>query len=144
MSMKNLPGRAPDVVRELADAVGGKIDFVSDPLPDGSGFATMSLPLPKDHWIYAATPDGFTPPPPMPFRIGVGAAPALNRTREMWADGIRAACRYAVQASTMRGKEMDFDPDAMVQNMVVGMLGYWTPDGLSSDAWANPKEPGKL
>jgi len=138
-----LPNKAPKIINDLAAAVGGKVDFVSDPLPDGSGFATMSLPLPKDHWIYA-TAEGYTPPPPMPFRIGTEGAPVLNRTREMWAEGIRAACRYAVQASTMRGQEMDFDPDAMVQNMVVGMLGYWTPDGLSMDAWVNPKYPGKL
>lgn len=23
------------------------------------------------------------------------------------------------------------DPDAVLQNLVVGFLGYWTPDGLS-------------
>lgn len=139
-----LPNKAPDFINELAAAVGGKVEEVGGPLPDGSGFAVMSMPLRKDHWIYQTTEDGFTPPPPMPFRIGAADAPVLNRTRAQWAEGIRAACRYAVQASTMRGQEMDFDPDAMVQNMVVGMLGYWTPDGLSSDSWANPKEPGKL
>ena len=40
----------------------------------------------------------------------------------------------------MNGKEMDFDPGALLQNLVVGMLGYWTENGLSSDEWANPKE----
>ena len=31
----------------------------------------------------------------------------------------------------MSGLDDDFDPDALVQNMVVGMLGYWTYDGFS-------------
>jgi hypothetical protein len=88
-------------------------------LPDGSGFFTASFPLPRDHWLYA---EGYNTPP-APWRIGVG-----NERTEV-AEGIRAACRYAVRASTMNGKEMDFDPDAMVQNMVVGLLGYWTKDG---------------
>lgn len=35
------------------------------------------------------------------------------------------------------------DPDALLQNLVVGFLGYWTNDGLSSDEWANPKAVAK-
>lgn len=35
-------------------------------LPDGSGFATMSIPFPKDHWL---TKDGENIPP-MPFKMG--------------------------------------------------------------------------
>ncbi len=99
----------------------------SGALPDGSGFFTASMPLPKDHWL---TAEGFNEPP-MPFRIGQADAPVLGRDRTMWKECITAAARYAVRASTMNGKEEDFDPDAMVQNMVVGMIGYFTPDGLS-------------
>ncbi len=88
-------------------------------LPDGSGFFIASFPLPKDHWLFAEGENV----PPAPMRIGVGEA----RTR--LAMDIRAAARHAVRASTMNGKEMDFDPDAMVQNMIVGLLGYWTEDG---------------
>lgn len=102
-------------------------------LPDGTAFGVFSLPLPEDHWIYAQTPDGFTPPPPMPLRMGTGAA------RQEMVEKIRAAARYAVQAATMRGREMDFDPDALVQNMVIGLLGYFTEDGLSPDSWDNPE-----
>jgi hypothetical protein len=40
------------------------------------------------------------------------------------ADLIRAAGKYAVRCATMNGKEMDFDPDALLQNLVVGFLGY--------------------
>jgi hypothetical protein len=88
-------------------------------LPDGSGVFVASLPLPKTHWLYAEGHDE----PPMPMRTGLGAK------RNGLADQIRAAAHYAVRGATMKGKEMDFDPDALVQNMVVGMLGYWTEDG---------------
>lgn len=92
-------------------------------LPDGSGFMTASFPLPKDHWLYS---DGRSEPP-MPMRVGVG------RERDELAAQIKAAARYAIRASTMCGKEKDFDPDAMVQNMVVGLLGYWTESGLRGE-----------
>lgn len=103
-------------------------------LPDGSAFATMSFTLPADHWL---TAEGYNVPP-MGMRMGQGP------TRDEYAEKIRAAARYAVRAATMNGKENDFDPDAMVQNMVVGLLGYWTEDGLSyydgkEEAWANPQ-----
>lgn len=88
-------------------------------LPDGSGFFTASMPLPGDHWLYA---EG-TNESPAPWRIGVG------KERDMVAEQIRSAARYAIRASTMNGKETDFDPDAMVQNMVVGLIGCWTKDG---------------
>ena len=52
---------------------------------------------------------------------------------------IRLAGKYAVRCATMNGKEMDFDPDALLQNLVVGFLGYFTEDGLDhEDDWANP------
>jgi hypothetical protein len=115
-------------IEEMANSIGGKIEEAAL-LPDGSGFAVMSMPLPANHWL---TVDGWNVPP-MPFRMGTD-----NPDRREWVEKIRAAARYAVRASTMNGKEEDFDPDAMVQNMVIGMLGYYTPDGLSSDEWANP------
>lgn len=89
-------------------------------LPDGSGCFTASLPLPKDHWLYAEHDNE----PPMPFRTGT-ESPA----RDLLVMQVRNAARYAIRASTMNGKETDFDPDAMVQNMVVGLLGRWTKDG---------------
>jgi hypothetical protein len=88
-------------------------------LPDGSGAFVASWPLPKTHWLYAEGQDE----PPMPMRTGLGAE------RSALADQIRAAARYAVRGATMNGRETDFDPDALVQNMVVGLLGYWTEDG---------------
>lgn len=91
-------------------------------LPDGSSYFTMSLPLPDDHWLTQPGHDD----PPMPMRMGCGAQ------RNRLADMIRAVTRYAVRASTMNRRDMDFDPDAMVQNMIIGLLGYWTEDGLST------------
>jgi hypothetical protein len=102
-------------------------------LPDASGFFTASLPLPNDHWLYSTTPDGFTGPPPMPLRMGTA-----DPRRQAFNEAVRAAAQYAVRASTRCGKDDDFDPDALVQNMVVGLLGYHTPDGLDEEAWGNP------
>jgi len=119
-----------NIVREIAHATGGTIHEM-DSLPDGSGFATVSYPLRHDHWLYA---DNGYEPPPMPMRMGKD-----DPRRCHYEQMIKRAAQYAVRAATMKGKEMDFDPDALVQNMVVGMLGYHTPDGLSGlDAWANP------
>lgn len=107
-------------------------------LPDGSSFAVMSMPLPENHWIYGdptVENEGFEPAP-MPMRMGTD-----NPQRKAIADKIRQAGRYAVRCATMKGKENDFDPDALVQQLVVGYLGYFTPNGLTDDEWANPKNP---
>ena len=111
---------AHEAIVEAITQAGGKVNEVVGPLPDGSGFMTASFPLPKDHWIYEETGE-----PPMPFRRGT-----IDPGRDTMADEIRACAKYAIKASTMSGKDMDFDPDAMIQNLIVGMLGYWTPDGF--------------
>lgn len=111
-----------DDVRKLILDAGGTIEEMGA-LPDGSGFAMASFPLPKAHWIY-----GRTGKPPAPWITGTNE----TAKREAMAELIREVGRYAVRASTMNGKDMDFDPDAMLQNLVVGFLGYWTPDGTST------------
>ena len=101
-------------------------------LQDGSGFFVGSLPLPKDHWLYAPNVEGWdserdcSPDTPLPIFD--------NSQRE----AVTAAVRWAVRGATMNGAAPDFDPDALCQNMVVGLLGYHTADGLSSDSWENP------
>lgn len=92
-------------------------------LPDGSGFFTAKFPLPENHWLHE---EGHTDPP-CPLLMGTS-----NPARKELCIGIRAAARYAIRASTMNGQDNDFDPDAMVQNFVIGMVGYFTPDGLST------------
>lgn len=71
--------------------------------------------------------------PPMPMRMGTDHPRHREVVQQIWEAG-----RYAVRCATMNGKEMDFDPDALVQNLVVGLLGYHTPDGLTDDERANP------
>lgn len=111
-----------ELVRQLAEHVGGSIEEIGI-LPDGSGFAVMSMPLSKGHWIYQVDESN---EPPMPMRMGTN-----DPNRQGIANMLRAAGRYAIKVSTSNGKDMDFDPDALLQNLVVGMLGYWTPSGLS-------------
>jgi len=147
-----------DAVNEIAKACDGKITEVGI-LPDNSGFAIMETPLRADHWLYGDRsmerkvcegPDGedvFHEPPPMPLRMGRKDMIAIEvghrrdvLDRDEMADMIRMAGKYAVRCATMKGKEMDFEPDALLQNLVVGFLGYWTGDGLTgTDEWANPE-----
>jgi len=90
------------------------------------------MPLPKDHWLYA---EGYNVPP-MTIRVGTD-----DPRRGDMEDAIREAGRYALRCATMNGKDNDFDPDALLRNLIVGMLGYWTPDGFDREnAWANPPE----
>jgi hypothetical protein len=149
--------QVPDFLAKLARDVGGTITEVSRPLPDGSGFAVMTTPLPKTHWIYKQPGDEFNVPP-MPFKMasgevamvmigkqddsgdaGLSAGIGKTMTKREFADVIQEAARYAIKCATMDGTEADFSPDAMVQNLQVGLLGYWTATGLSQDEWANPK-----
>lgn len=102
----------PEDVKNLIESAGGTVNEAGS-LPDGSGFMTASFPLPKSHWAYQPTGE-----PPMPFRIGAGPL------RNLVAEQIREAGKYAYKASTMSGREQDLDPDALLQNLVVGLLGY--------------------
>ncbi len=107
-------------------------------LPDGSAFTVLNFELPKTHWIYGdknCENDHNFEPPPMPMRMGTD-----DLKREEMAEMLRKAARYAVRSVTLNGEVTDFDPDALVQNMVTGFLGYHTPDGLSDDDWANPPQ----
>lgn len=84
-------------------------------LPDGSAFGVMSFPLSRGHWLYAdrAYEDGADQPKELP-------APILNHGSR---DTVVAAARYAVRGATNCGKEPDFDPDALVQNVVYALCG---------------------
>jgi hypothetical protein len=74
----------------------------------------QSFPLPPDHWLYAAKP---SEPPAAPLVIGcLRARPELEKL-------VRDAARHAIRAATRQGKEMDFDPDAMVQAFIMALLG---------------------
>jgi hypothetical protein len=122
------------IARRLVEDLGGTVTELSGPLPDGSGFMVGSFPLPKGHWLTAGS-DGFNVPP-MPMRMGWD-----RPERKRMESALREAGKYACRAATNNGKIIGFDPDALIQNLIVGMLGYWTIDGLSSDAFANPENP---
>jgi len=141
-----IPIDPPDDLKQLAEMTGATIDECAA-LPDGSGFATLSMPLPTNHWSLAAGENV----PSMPFRMAtdehvvIAVFPnagwpnrSVRLTRDEFAETIREAGRYAYRASTLNGTEPDLDPDALLQNLVVGLLGYWTATGLSADPNFNP------
>lgn len=85
-------------------------------LPDGSSFFTASLPLPTDHWLYAPRGEWDNE------RDEYAECPKPILTHEQ-REAVVAAIRYAIRGATMCGKEMDFDPDAMVLNAVYALCG---------------------
>lgn len=130
-SVTSVAGISPKDVAGMIEQAGGEVTGGAV-FEDGHAFMTASFPLPKTHWLYE---DKLYESPPMPFRIGT----INSEERQKWEENIIKAAKYAIKASTMNGEIIDFDPDAMVRNMVVGMLGYYTPDGLSTtDDWCNP------
>ncbi|MGW8304323.1 MAG: hypothetical protein ACWGIK_00665 [Achromobacter pulmonis] len=115
-SARMFPNCAPYTAVQLvpAPAAGDALDSVMV-LPDGSGCALASFPLPTDHWLYAAREyaPGAEEPKELP-------PPILTHAQR---DAVVAAIRYAVRGATMCGKEQDFDPDALVQNAVYALCG---------------------
>lgn len=87
-------------------------------LPDGSAFAVMSYPLPKEHWLYAERQ--YEEGAEEPLELG---KPILTHALR---DAVVAAVRYAIRGATNCGKESDFDPDALVQNAVYALCGPFT------------------
>ena len=97
-----------NILYRLAKNLGGTIEEVGA-LPDGRGFALMSMPLPKDHWSCVNPEDSNIPP--MPFRMGNDdqivihnprlRSPGPTLTRQQFADKIREAGRYAYRGATM-------------------------------------------
>ena len=86
-------------------------------LSDGSAFSVLSLPLPSDHWLYApqcvewdSTRDTSLDTP----------IPILDMSQRA---AVVTAIRWAIRGATMNGKEMDFDPDALVLNAAYTLCG---------------------
>lgn len=63
--------------------------------------ATASFPLPDDHWIYQEPVD-----PESCLHIQSDERSIVERK-------MKDALKYTIQVCTSRGKDMDFDPDAM-------------------------------
>lgn len=81
-----------------------------------SDFFVASLPLPKDHWLYEPA-DNTVPLKTLSEFVTPNTYPDLKQA-------ITAAAKRAIKAATLNGKEQNFDPDALVQNLVIQMLGY--------------------
>ncbi|MBB5409308.1 hypothetical protein HDG34_003249 [Paraburkholderia sp. HC6.4b] len=96
-------------------------------LPDGSACAIVSLPLPKDHWLYAPHTYSANRPGHEPDEL---REPVLG---PQYRDAVVAAARYAVRAATMCGQEPDFDPDALVRNTVCALCGPYAHGSLARD-----------
>ena len=86
-------------------------------LPDGSAFMVGSLPLPKNHWLYApqcltwdSVRETSTDTP----------EPILSLEQR---DAVITAIRWAIRGATMNGADMDFDPDALVKNAAYALCG---------------------
>jgi hypothetical protein len=89
-------------------------------LPDGSAFCTATFPLPKDHWLTRR--DAMPDEPP-----GLVMGP-------YYATSITTAVRWALRAATNCGKIRDFDPDTVVQNVLLALVGRRIgPAARSSD-----------
>ena len=105
-------------------------------LPDGSGFGILSLPLPKDHWLYAEREyeESAIEPKDLP-------APILTHAlRQQVIDAIR----YAVRSATNCGKEDDFDPDALVQNAVYALCGHYGKAAPTPQVTEDQKDADRL
>ena len=86
-------------------------------LPDGSAFGCISLPLPKDHWIFKSSCHEWDS---IRDTTADTPYPILTHQLEKY---IVTAARYAIRSATLNGKEMDFDPDALIQNFVYALCG---------------------
>jgi hypothetical protein len=91
---------------------------IKDAIKTPDGFAAViSMLLPRDHWIYKETGD-----PPAPLKT------ESVKIRLELESFFKDVLKYAIRASTNSGQDMDFDPDAMIQNFCVGLFGYYPLD----------------
>lgn len=86
-------------------------------LPDGSAFCLGSFPLPKDHWLYAPNCAEWD------AERDTSADTPLPIIDNAMREQVKAAIQWAVRGATMNGKEIDFDPDALVLNAAYALCG---------------------
>lgn len=103
-------------------------------LPDGSAFAVASFPLPKDHWLYAPRGEWDSE------RDDYAETPRPILTNAQRA-AVAEAAKYAIRGATMCGQDMDFDPDALVQNICYALCGPATGRTLPADTAGSGSVP---
>ncbi len=108
-----------DLVQHIADQTGGK--RVSE--------RVVAYALPVTHWIYSA------------LEPVAEDAPAFDEidteVRTQFVQDLKAAGRNAIRKATQFGKDMDFDPDALIIDLVLELCGPTGPqvaEGKSSPA----------
>lgn len=121
-----------DLIGQLADETGGTVTEVGL-LSDGSGFATLSTPLPSNHWLYERVgfgdgPQEFVPPAPWTMLVG-----GHTQVRRYLAEVLRPGIMAGVRDATRGGRDDDFDPDALVNQSINGLLGVHTESGMSTN-----------
>ncbi len=107
--LEEVYGPTPEVVGVVDPALDGQeesVTFIVDPPGD-----------PKDHWL-----NDPQCPPPMGSKLGTENAVYAERTGKL-----RAAARYAF----LKGNS---DPDAFIEDLVIGLHGYATPTGDKAEA----------
>lgn len=87
-------------------------------LPDGPSFGTFTLPLPVDHWLTKSREYEGNSIASVDFPKQHVLAP-----RVLYEEKVVEAARWAIRASTDCGRYKDFDPDAMVINLVYALCG---------------------
>lgn len=92
--------------------------------------------LPENHWLFS-NPEYRTPP--MGLRVGQ-VVPGDSRYRAVLSRHVVNAARYALRDATRNGTSRDIDPDALVQQIVIGLFGYHTDQGLSAEPTHNPAD----
>lgn len=109
----------------------------------GYGQETTRTDLSRLHWLYAVAEDGSNLPPPMGLRCGLSNAND-RRYRDVLARHVANAVRYGLKSATLNGRLRDFDPDALVENTIIGLFGHPTDDGLETPRSAEEKVPRGL
>jgi len=84
--------------------------------------ATASFPLPDNHWIYSE-------PVEPEFYLDLPDGEQANIEEKTW-----NALKYAIQICTNRGKDSDFDPDAMLMAFRNTLFGIGRNCGPSEQA----------
>lgn len=90
----------PEMIRMITDQL--------NRLPDGSGFFTGKMQLSKSHWLFNEKLYGEEGPA---HKIVFND----DRLRKEVEKRVTFAVKYSLQICTDYGRDMDFDPDAVVQ-----------------------------